>query len=189
MSNPFSRFENFGVITDPAKRKELANSIYEQLQNKARKGIGFDNSQTENFAAAIDAILSHKILKELCSKDKELAEKVTHEILDFINKAKREINTSENPFEDEKELLNSFSDTGTKTFQKKWTPTSGFLKENYNKAQIDCSFYDEEFKKCLKKSEKAGGKSFDSVKEHLTDKWGNLLFEKHTKWELDIIDN
>lgn len=188
MSNPFSKFENFGSITDPAKRKELAKAIYEQLQSKSEKGIGFANSDTENFATAIDEILNNKTLKELCSQDKELAEKVTQEFLDFINKAKREINTSENPFEPEKDLLNSFSEAEKKNFQEKWKPTSGFLKENYSKNQIDCNFYNEEFKKAFERAEKKEQQSFENVKEHLTDKWYNLLFAKQTNWELNIID-
>jgi uncharacterized protein with von Willebrand factor type A (vWA) domain len=188
MSNPFSKFENFGSIADPAKRKELANAIYEQLQSKSDKGIGFANSNTENFATAIDEILNNKTLKELCSQDKDLAEKVTQEVLDFINKAKREINTSENPFEGEKELLSSFSVSEKKNFQEKWKPTSGFLQDNYRKSQIDPDFYNDEFKRTFEKSDKKDQRTFESVKEHLTDKWDNLLYAKQINWELNIID-
>lgn len=187
MSSPFSKFENFGSITDPAKRKELAKEIYEQLRKKTGKGIGFANSDTENFATAIDDILDNESLKELCSKDNELAEKVTQEVLDFINKAKKEINTSENPFEQEKDLLQSFTETQKKNFYEKWKPTSGFLKENYSKKQMDCNFYNEEFKQSI--NQKSGQRSFESVKEHLTEKWDNLLFAKQTQWEFSIIDN
>ncbi|MCL4855813.1 MAG: VWA domain-containing protein [Flavobacteriales bacterium] len=158
------------------------------MQSKSEKGIGFANSDTENFATAIDEILNNKTLKELCSQDKELAEKVTQEVLDFINKAKREINTSENPFETERELLSSFSETEKKNFEEKWKPTSSFLNENYNKSQIDSNFYNEEFKKTFQKTERKEQRRFESVKEHLTEKWDNLLFAKQTKWELSIID-
>ena len=187
MSNPFSKFENFGFITDPAKRKELAKAIYEQLQNKTGNGIGFTNFDTDNFASAIDEILHNETLKELCSKDKDLAEKVTQEVLDFINKAKKEINTTENPFEQEKSLLHSFLKTDQNNFDKQWKSTSDFLKENYSKNQIDSKFYNEEFKQSLEKKEVQ--KRFESVKEHLTEKWDNLLFVKQTQWELNIIDN
>jgi uncharacterized protein with von Willebrand factor type A (vWA) domain len=187
MSNPFSKFENFGSIADPAKRKELAKAIYEALQKKTGKGIGFANSNTENFATAIDEILQNETLKDLCSKDKELAEKVTQEVLEFINKAKKEINTTDNPFEQEKSLLQSFSKTEQKNFEQKWKPISGFLKENYRKKQIDSNFYSEEFKQSLEN--KKAQRSFESVKEHLTEKWDNLLFAKQTQWELNIIDN
>lgn len=188
MSNPFSRFENFGSIADPAKRKKLAKAIYEQLQTKSEKGIGFANSDTENFATAIDEILNNQMLKELCCQDKELAEKVTQEVLDFINKAKREINTSENPFESERELLNFFSKTEKENFQEKWKSISDFIEEKYNKNQIDCNFYNEEFKRIFEKPENREQRSFQSVKEHLTDSWDNLLFAKQTNWELSIID-
>jgi uncharacterized protein with von Willebrand factor type A (vWA) domain len=187
MSDSFDRFIHFGSIADPAKRKELAKAIYEQLQKKTGKGIGFANSNTENFATAIDEILQNETLKDLCSKDKELAEKVTQEVLEFINKAKKEINITDNPFEQEKDLLQSFSQADKKNFEEKWKPTSGFLKDNYSKNQIDGNFYSEEFKQSLEN--KKAQRSFESVKEHLTEKWDNLLFAKQTQWELNIIDN
>ena len=186
MSSQFSKFENFGAITDPAKRKQLAQSIYEQLTKKTEGKIGFANSSTENFASAIDAILDNKQMKELTQQDPELAEKVTQEILDFINKAKKEINTSENPFEEEKDLLQSFSKTEKKNFEEKWKPTSGFLKDNYSRKQIDCGFFSEEFKQSFES--KKIERSFESVKEHLTEKWQQFLFAKQTDWELSIID-
>lgn len=188
MSTRFSKFETFGSITDSAIRKDLAKAIYEQLQSKSGKGIGFANSDIENFATAIDEILNNKTLKELCCQDKELAERVTQEVLEFINKAKKEINTTENPFEEEKQLLNSFSESKEINFQKKWQPVNGFLNENYDKNQIDCNFYTEEFKKSIEKTNRKDQRSFESVKEHLTDKWENLLFTKQTNWELEIID-
>ena len=186
MTNPFSKFENFGSITHPAKRKELAKAIYEQLQKKTGKGIGFADTNTENFSTAINDIIDNETLKELCSKDKELAEKVTQEVLDFINKAKKEINTSKNPFEQEKYIIQSFKKTQKKNFHDKWQLTSSFLKENYSKKQIDCNFYNEEFKQCF--NQKTGQRTFESVKEHLTEIWDNLLFAKQTQWELSIID-
>jgi len=187
MSNPFSKFENFGSIADPAKRKELAKSIYNQLQNKTGNGIGFRNFDTDKFASAIDEILQNETLKELCSKDIDLAEKVTQEVLEFINKAKKEINTTENPFEHEISLLQSFSKTDQKNFEQKWKPISDFLKENYSNKQIDINFYSKEFQQSIEK--KKAQKSFESVKEHLTEKWDNLFFTKQTQWELSIIDN
>jgi len=189
LNNAFSKFENFGTITNPAKRKQLAQSIHEQLSQKAVKGISQTNEDTENFASAVNAILDNAEMKELTRQDPELAEKVTQEVLDFINKAKREIVISENPFEQERELLKSFAKTEQGKFVQKWEPTSAFLKANYPKRQIDCGFYNEEFKQSLKigNSEKVE-RSFESVKEHLTDKWEQVLFAKQTDWELSIID-
>lgn len=187
MSNHFSKFENFGYIGDPAKRKKLAKAIYEQLLRKTGKGIGFDNSNTENFASSIDKILQNDTLKELCSMDRDLAEKVTYEVLEFINKTKKEINTTVNPFEKEKVLLQFFSKTEQKNFEKTWKHTSYFIKVNYSKEQFDCDFYIEEFKRGFEN--KISQSSFESIKEHLTEKWENLLYLKQTNWELNIIDN
>lgn len=190
MSNPFSKFENFGGITNPETRKKIAQAIYEQLTKKTGKGIGFANSNTENFASAIDEIISsNETMKELCQQDSELAEKITNEVLEFINKAKKEINTSENPLEKEFELLDEFSKTGKEQFEQQWKQISEFLSETYGKKEIDCDFYSSEFKKSIeKKKEIKEQKYYESVKEHLIDKWKQQLFAKQTQHELNIID-
>ena len=76
MSNPFSKFETFGSIGDPAKRKLLAHSIFEQITKQSKNGIGFTNADTDNFSSAIDVILANDTMKELCKQDKDLAEKM-----------------------------------------------------------------------------------------------------------------
>ena len=104
MSNQFSRFETFGAIANEATRKKLAETIFEQISKETEKGIGFANSDTDNFADAIKIILANETMKELCKQDKELAEKITQDILDFINKTKKQINKTDSPFEKETEL-------------------------------------------------------------------------------------
>ena len=88
----FDRFIHFGAIGDKKSREQIANAIYLQLQKKSESGFGFANANTDNFAASIDEILSNPTMKELCTKDPELAEKVTQEILNFINKTKKQLN-------------------------------------------------------------------------------------------------
>jgi hypothetical protein len=126
------------------------------LQKKTGKGIGFANSDTENFATAIDEILqNNETLKELCSQDKELAEKVTQEVLDFINKAKKEINTSENPFEARTNLCcNSFSKTEKKTLKKNGNRQAVSLKTITARNKLIVISYSEEFKQSFEKSRK-----------------------------------
>lgn len=189
MINKFDRFTHFGSITDPATRKQLASSIYEQLQAKSKNGIGFANADIDNFASAIDAILSNETMKELCRQDQELAEKITLDILDFINKTKKQINKTDSPFDKENELLNDFSSTSKTKFEQNWKSVNPFIEKTYEKKDLDGSFYEKEFKRSLddKNTEKQKPK-FESVKEHFTDKWNELLFRKQTKWELDLIE-
>ncbi len=104
MENSFDRFTHFGSIANKDIRKKLSTEIYEQIAKKTEKGIGFANSNTDNFADAIKAILANETMKELCKQDKELAEKITQDILDFINKTKKQINNTDSPFEKETEL-------------------------------------------------------------------------------------
>jgi len=189
MNNKFNRFINFGSISNKDQREKFATSIYEQLQKKQNVSINLSNEDTSNFAKTIESILSNETMRELCSKDPSLAEHITTDILDFINKTKRNIQRMEDPFEDEQNLLDNFKQTDKDTFEKSWEITAPFIQENYESQDLDTEFYYSEFQKSispLKKDKNAI--SFQSIKEHFTDNWGGLLFQKKLKWELDIIE-
>ena len=190
MNNKFDRFENFGSIADEATRKKLAETIYQQLQGQSGKAFGLSNADTDNFATAIDEILSNPTMKELCSKDPELAEKITQEILDFVNKTKKQLNKTENPFENEIELKQEFEQSKKPEFKNKWKKVNPVIKNNYDKKEIDVTFYEKEFSKSLVEKNKSDKDkpSFESVKEHFNEKWDELLYKKQTKWELEQIE-
>ncbi len=190
MDSKFNRFETFGSIADEDTRKKIAESIYLQLQKKSEKGTGFANADTDNFANSIDEIISNPTMKELCSKDPELAEKITQEILDFVNKTKKQINKTQNPFENEIELKQEFQQSNKSEFKNKWAKVNPIVKDNYDKKELDTTFYEKEFKKSLDEKIKfdKDKPSFESVKEHFNEKWDELLYKKQTKWELDQIE-
>lgn len=186
----FDRFIHFGSIGDKKSREQMANAIYSQLQKKSENGIGFANADTEIFANSIDEILSNATMKELCSKDPKLAEKITQEILDFVNKTKKQINKTQNPFENEIELKQEFEQSKKSEFKNKWEKINSTIKNTYDKKELDVTFYEKEFTKSLDekiKNEK-DKPSFESVKEHFNEKWNELLYKKQTKWELDQIE-
>jgi len=190
MSNQFSRFETFGAIANEATRKKLAKTIFEQITKETENGIGFANSDTDNFADAIKIILANETMKELCKQDKELAGKITQDILDFINRTKKQINKTDSPFEKETELLTDFDKTNKTKFYNDWKTVNPFIEQTYDKKELDNNFYEKEFNRSLDekiKSEKEKP-SFESVKEHFIEKWDELLFKKKTKWELEIIE-
>lgn len=171
-------------------RANLAQNIYEQLIGKDEKHqLIVSDSDTENFASSVDEILDNTTLKELCRQSPELASTVTQEVLDWINKTKKQVITTDSPYEQEKELLDTFSKTTTKqTFKPNWKEAGAFLKGTYRKEELDTAFYDNEFKRSFGEQEKDKKISFESVKEHLTDKWSQLLFKKQTQFELEIIE-
>lgn len=186
----FDRFIHFGSIGDKKSREQIANAIYSQLQKKSESGIGFANADTDNFASAIDEILSNPTMKELCSKDPELAEKITQEILDFVNKTKKQLNKTENPFENEIELKQEFEQSRKSEFKNKWEKVNPTIKKTYDKKELDVTFYEKEFSKSLDEKNKndKDKPSFESVKEHFNEKWDELLYKKQTKWELEQIE-
>lgn len=186
----FYRFIHFGAICDIKSREKIAFAIYSQLQKRTEKGIGFSNAVTDNFASSIDEILSNPTMKELCSKGPELAEKITQEILDFVNKTKKQLNNTQNPFENEIELKKEFEQSKKSEFKNKWAKVNPFIKRTYEKKELDVTFYEKEFTKSLdeKIKDDKNKPNFESVKEHFFEKWDELLFKKQTKWELEQID-
>ncbi|GIW50645.1 MAG: hypothetical protein KatS3mg080_1256 [Anoxybacillus sp.] len=188
MLSGFQKFIRFGSIADKKIREKIAKHIYTRLSSESVDEGHLSDSDTENFASSIDAILDNKTLKELCHQSPELAATVTQEILDWLNKTKKEIITSENPYELEHQLFKEFSKTTKMNFRIAWGRTSIFLKETYRKNEVDIAFYDREFRQSLKEEKTEKRASFESVKEHLTDKWSQLLFKKQTQFELEIIE-
>jgi len=192
----FDKFINFGSVADKEKRAEIVSFIYEQLQRKERNvSAALSNENTDNFAAAIENILSGETIKKLCAQDSSLAEQITLDVLEFINKTKRHIQTLGDPFENEQKLLDNFKQMDKDSFDESWEKTSPFIQETYEPKILDTEFYHKEFQESLlfnenDKNDKKNKKriSFQTVKERFTEKWNSLLFQKKLKRELDIID-
>jgi uncharacterized protein with von Willebrand factor type A (vWA) domain len=195
----FNKFEYFGSIADKETRQKVANAIFESIQKVKHHNIELLDEATENFSTAINLILANNTLRELCQKDPVLSEKVTLEMLDFINQAKRKVQVTDNPHTKESERLNRFSELAENELL---APQEGknpyltqfidYLGSNYQTYEIQAHFYKEMFEKSLEpvenEAEKVEKQSFDSVKAHMTEKWKALLFAKQTKHELAIID-
>ena len=190
MNNKFSKFETFGAITDSAKRKKLADAIFQHLSKQSIDGVSITNSESDNFGSAVNTIVANETMKKLCVENVDLAEKVTLDILDFINRTKKELYRSENPFDIENGILDNFVNKGKPDFSNEWSAVRPFISETYEAQEIDLDFYQDQFINSLDETKKQDKSrpSFESVKEHFTEKWGKLLFKKQTKWELDLIE-
>jgi len=190
LNNKFSKFETFGAITDSANRRKLAEAVFEHLSKQSTNGVSITNSESDNFGSAVNAIVANETMKNLCEDNTDLAEKVTLDILDFINKTKKEVYRTESPFEFENGILDNFVNKGKSDFLNEWRVVHPFISETYESQEIDLVFYQDQFINSLDetKNEDKSRPSFESVKEHFTEKWGKLLFKKQTKWELDLIE-
>jgi len=191
----FNRFVNFGAIVDKEKRANLAALVFGHLQKESNQNnFALSASETENFAPAVENILSNQTMRALCAKDSSLAEQVTQETLDFINKTKRQMQKAENPFAEEQSRLADFGQMTKETFEARWEAAASFIQKTYGEQVLDTNFYQTEFQNSIaggQKGQKEQQKvkpQFESVKEHFIEKWGALLFQKQLKWELKFIE-
>jgi uncharacterized protein with von Willebrand factor type A (vWA) domain len=191
MTEPvFSRFINFGSIAGKTERERLAKTLYERLQS-GKDDAAFTDADTGNFTSALENILcSSETMRDLCAKNASLAEQITQEVLDFINKTKRQFIKTEDPFDKEQCLLSAFEKTEKGDFANVWEETAAFLQETYEKSALDTDFYAQQFQASLAADPKTDKNHvhFESVREHFTEKWDGLLFQKQTKRELAFID-
>jgi uncharacterized protein with von Willebrand factor type A (vWA) domain len=193
MNNSFDKFKYFGLIVDEETRQKLANHIFNQVQKTNYSPIPLPDRVTENFSTAINDILKLDVMRDLCQKDMELAEKVTNEILNFVNQTKKSIEKLENPNLKEAETLQLFSQSTENQLVenngKLLTRFLNYLSKKYQPRELNIDFYVKTFAKSLKPALQDEKKqSFNSVKTHLIEKWSALLFKKETKHQLDIID-
>jgi len=189
--NPFNKFETFGIIANREKRKKIARTIFEHMLALSEQSIGIPNSETENFTTAVDTILAHESIRSLCKQqDPSLIEKITIDILDFINNTKKTINKTADPFVKEQELKDIFKNSNKEKFQDDWKVVKRFIFDTYDSKKIDTSFYEKEFKNSIDKNNSEGitSHSFESILEHFIEKWSALILEKQAKWEQEIIE-
>ncbi|GHT39583.1 hypothetical protein FACS189437_03360 [Bacteroidia bacterium] len=185
----FDKFIHFGTIGDENIRKELAENVFAQLNNVETGHAPSLPPQTGNFASAIHSILDNDTMKDICHENEDLSEKITVNILDFVNKTKKLIDKTENPFVEEAEKWIEFQNLNEDNFNLDWKIMKKYLSEICDKNVIDTDFYEKEFKQSLDDNNKDKNKPlFTSVQEHLSDKWRELFEKKQLDWELEIID-
>lgn len=189
MSDPFSKFVNFGLIGDNISRKQFADDIFNQLLNGSFEGKDFSTEQLDIYNFAVKQIISNPSLQELCQQNRELSEKITKDILEFISKSGKEILKSENPFQAEMDLLDEFKNSTKKNHRKVWRNVKSEILAIYSKSEIDIKYYDRLFRQ----NEKEIGNNpdilrFDSIKESVIEQWSTLVFKKTSQWELQLID-
>jgi uncharacterized protein with von Willebrand factor type A (vWA) domain len=191
----FNKFIHFSNIAEKETRAKFADSVFCSLNNPDASA---QLPQLSNFTPAVANIINNNTLREMCNSNEELSEKIAADILEFVNKTRKQIDKTENPFAEEKEAYQKFLQTTEQSFSTNWKSVKKFIDENYGKDQIDTAFYEKEFADCLdRKEEKSFLKSlvkqenkinFNSIKEHFTDNWAKLLNKKCLDWELQIID-
>jgi hypothetical protein len=178
-----------GFLLSSNEEKELKATIYEHLCKNDISKTMLIGTGADNFAHAINDILSEKSIRELCIKDNKFAKHITQYILDFITKTKQHILNIDNPFKNEKQSLLKCVSSTPKNFEESWKIAAPFIQQNYNRRNIDTIYYYKEFQRSLSpKKEKDNNVKFEDVMKKLTDEWGKLLAQKELEWEFDIID-
>lgn len=183
MKNSFLKFEKFGSICDFDTRRKIALTIFRELTSDSDEfdshNFNLTAEETENYAASIEIIVSNKILRQMTRNNPDLAEKTTLEILNFIHDTKRKIVALGNPWREEVMLADGFAVMEPIQHKDYWKIIRDFLKEAYDKKEISPDFYTRVFNKFFKQDiENSEFKSYESIRDHLMEKWRELILFK-----------
>ncbi len=197
MKNPFSKFERFGSISDFETRKIIANTIFNKLltgleEEGDNTSFLLKNEDAEYFGTMVDIILTNPVLREMTNHNPELAEITTREILDFIHQTNRLLTAFGNPFEEEVRMADSFSITKKYHFKSYWKLIKEYLNTHYEVTQINTAFYTRQFNKTFKASPEDElynqTNSYESIRDHLTDKWKQEILLKLEEFQKEKMD-
>jgi uncharacterized protein with von Willebrand factor type A (vWA) domain len=141
----FSQFIQFGQLFDKDTRRQMV--FYLKQKFFPATELPEAPPQTPEYAylkAALDKIFDSELLRKVCSANETLAHQVIHDTLAWMRKTRQEID-KDNPLQEEFRRLNSWKDRPLAIFSETWYQLTNFLKENYERTEMDISFYEKHF--------------------------------------------
>jgi uncharacterized protein with von Willebrand factor type A (vWA) domain len=190
------RFIHLGHVGDAAARAALIAALEAHLASLGKTPLAIPPLLAKEYGPAIQSIVQQSTLLDLCGQDPNLRTEIIKEVCNWLEDSARQLRKKTPPQAEEATLLAQMKAATKGNVQGVWTKASPILSKEYTKAQLDPQFYSREFSDSLAPPSKAEvegtqkyiRKDFDSIRNHLVDRWEGLLAEKALQWRLAEID-
>jgi uncharacterized protein with von Willebrand factor type A (vWA) domain len=197
LSQEFERFIEFGTLLDRATRKYLIQYLKQKL-SLAENDLSPESLDTlkdsyfQYFRRALDDLFGIDGLLDTVNHSDKLAKQITLDTLYWLRKSYDKVR-DRHPYQEEKQRLESWSVTPPKQVVQRWHFLTIFLRNTYNREQLDIDFYENRFKKTLDNtnSETISPEQFAQLDLFYTDllsQWDALLHAKILEYELNKLD-
>jgi len=193
LKEEFDRFVQFGAILDVATRKYLVQYLQQKLGLEAPSPPDINDTYYRYFTRALDKLFDEGRLVELLEGRQGLTYQVASDTLYWMRKAFGKIR-EKNPYDDETQRLSAASVMPLRDFIMRWYYIMNFLKNTYDREDLDSGFYEEKIKgiignrgpEQLTREEK---EELDNVFHDLLAQWDALLSAKLLEFQLQKLED
>ncbi len=188
LSLEYERFIQFGQILDRRMRTYLVHYI----QYKFDLTIGAPPEINEDYfdylQKALDNIFSIDSLLPLLQGNLRLKKQVVFDILYWLKQLQKKVKVY-NPWQEEKQNLESWSVNTLKIFSIRWKFLTNYLNNLYKSIEIDTAFYNNQFNvlfedKIFDDLEDEERQRLDLLFHDILAQWDSLLYAKIIQYEL-----
>ncbi len=193
LKEEFDRFVQFGAILDVATRKYLVQYLQQKLGLEPPSTPDINDTYYRYFTRALDKLFDEGKLVELLEGRQGLTYQVASDTLYWMRKAFGKIR-EKNPYDDETQRLSAASVMPLRDFIMRWYYIMNFLKNTYDREDLDSGFYEEKIKgiignrgpEQLTREEK---EELDNVFHDLLAQWDALLSAKLLEFQLQKLED
>ena len=182
LQEEFDRFIEFGTLLDRPTRCYLARYLQETLlppeQWMADEGLSAKINDTyySYFTRALDRIFASEDLQALVKKQPALSHQIAAETLHWLRKAYEKL-TEENPYEAEASRIRAASVMPLRRWVERWYLTTDFLKNEYDREELDARFYEKKFEELI------GKRQHDELSERERSQVERIIHDLLAQWD------
>ncbi|MCI4670858.1 MAG: VWA domain-containing protein [Bacteroidia bacterium] len=193
LQEEFERFVQFGAILDSQTRKYLVQYLKSKLGLKAIELPEINDTYFRYFSKSMDKLFDEGKLVNLLQGRAGLTLQVASDTLYWLRKTFGKIR-EKNPFEEETSRLNAASVMPLRAFVERWFYTTNFLKNEYQKDQLDVGFYEEKFKELIGQKDFAQleteeRNNLEDIFKDMLAQWDALLSAKLLEFQLGKLED
>lgn len=189
----FRQFIEFGNIFDKAMRRYLVQYLKAQLNpTYIFEPHRYNDPQFDYLKQSLDTIFDNAQLRKITAGNEHLSNQIIHDTLQWMRKSQHEINKG-NPCQNEFDRLQSWKNRPLQLYPDTWYHLTNFLKETYERVQLDVGFYEERLDVIFRDKAKFlqsletvmdGKLPVERLMDDLLLQWEALLVEKSLQYDM-----
>jgi uncharacterized protein with von Willebrand factor type A (vWA) domain len=193
LQEEFDRFVEFGTLLDRSTRRYLAQYLHTKIDPKAPEPEDeIDDTYYRYFKKALDRVFEGSDLIDLVRDKPQLSQQIASDTLFWLRKAHERIQ-EKNPYDDERRRLAAAEVMPLRDVVNRWYHLTNYLQNQYEREQIDGSFYAKKFEDIIGKQSyeemgEGSKKELDRIFTDMLSQWDALYQAKLLEFQLQKLE-